>query len=167
MATHGLRLYSSVLLWFSAAAAATIMNIKNAKKTFEALEKNNHSQHLVQQQQHAWQSPGVVGSPTASLLLLPRDNYLLTVAWIIPESTNFVGNAACLVSFGIELLHVSVSYWFTSLQPVGVALWADWFTRWGGAYISRGSVVTCLTCGGIFCKFPCECVSGRILKTGR
>jgi len=27
------------------------MNIKNAKKTFEALEKNNHSQHLVQQQQ--------------------------------------------------------------------------------------------------------------------
>ena len=35
----------------SAAAAATIMNIKNAKKTFEALEKNNHAQHLVQQQQ--------------------------------------------------------------------------------------------------------------------
>jgi len=35
----------------SAAAAATIMNIKNAKKTFEALEKNNHTQHLVQQQQ--------------------------------------------------------------------------------------------------------------------
>lgn len=34
-------------------AAATIMNIKNAKKTFEALEKNNHAQHLVQQQQHA------------------------------------------------------------------------------------------------------------------
>jgi len=32
------------------------MNIKNAKKTFEALEKNNHAQHLVQQQQQqfAW-----------------------------------------------------------------------------------------------------------------
>ena len=37
--------------WWCPAAAATIMNIKNAKKTFEALEKNNHTQHLVQQQQ--------------------------------------------------------------------------------------------------------------------
>jgi len=30
-------------------SAATIMNIKNAKKTFEKLEKNNHAQHLVQE----------------------------------------------------------------------------------------------------------------------
>jgi len=42
-----------MLTLFSAAAAATIMNIKNAKKTFEALEKNNHSQHLVPTQQQA------------------------------------------------------------------------------------------------------------------
>lgn len=32
-------------------SAATVMNIKNAKRTFEALERNNHTQHLVQQQQ--------------------------------------------------------------------------------------------------------------------
>jgi Ras-related GTP-binding protein A/B len=32
-------------------SSATVMNIKNAKRTFEALERNNHTQHLVQQQQ--------------------------------------------------------------------------------------------------------------------
>jgi len=45
------------------------MNIKNAKKTFEALEKNNHAQHLVQQQ-HAWICSGIIGCDVVLLLFV-------------------------------------------------------------------------------------------------